>query len=470
LSNADEEKLFSLPQRMADFNGPPQSDTANAERFVHLFGNEVLYCPPEKEWYWWDGKRWKLDVMKHTQELALETAAAISNEAEFIDDPDLKKKLYGWAKQSNSHERLRAMLSCAAMRDDMKVSPEQLDASPWLFNVENGTLDLQTGELRTHSKEDRISCLAPCLYDEEAVAGTFLDFIYHAMEKDGPLVDWLQRFLGYCLSGVTNKQCFALFHGKSNTGKSTLLNICHAVMGNDYSGTISSHSLFKPYERESQIDLNHVVRCRLVTTNESIEGKSFPESFIKSITGGESMSMRKMYVGAAEFTPIYKIIIGTNFKPAVREAGDAIWRRMVYVPFRKVITNIDLEFAQRVANEERSGILNWLLRGARLASEMKGFTERPLIVEEAMQEYKSEEDIVGEFLEARCEEGEDFEVRFGELYAAFRKYREELEDKKYTMSAKGFALRLDGRGVERSKNGHYREKMRKGIRLRELMA
>lgn len=460
------EKILSLPEKMAQFDGPLCCDTANAERFLHLFGDEVRYCPPEKAWYWWDGRRWKIDEMNHVQELALQTAAAIRDEASIIDDEKQKKALWSWAIKSNQSGKLKAMLECSSMRDSCKIAPHNLDANPWLLNLENGTLDLRTQQLAAHHKEDYLSCIAPCAFDVDASAMQFAEFIYKAMGNDASLMDWLQRLLGYCLSGVTNKQCFGLFQGKSGTGKSTLLNIVHRIMGPDYSGTISSRSLFKPNDRESQVDLNHVARCRLVTTSESIEGKAFPESFLKAITGGESISMRQMFERTREFNPAYKIILGTNFKPSVRESGDAIWRRMVFVPFEKKIAVPDLNFAERICNEERSGILNWLLAGARLALEMDGFTKRPAVIEEAMQEYRSEEDIVGAFIEDYCDEGDDIEIPFKELYAAFRKHREEMGDGKYVMSSKAFALRLDARGIFKGVSGHHNDKVRKGVRLK----
>lgn len=405
--------------------------------------------------------------MGRVQQMALQTVKAIQDEASIAEDK-LSKMLKSWCAKSSSEGKLKAMVSCATMRDDIKICAADLDASPWLFNVQNGTIDLRTGKLSAHRKEDYISCIAPCNYEAGADAMAFSEFIFYAMSKDATLIEWLQLLLGYCMSGVTNKQCFGLFQGKSGTGKSTLLNIVHRVMGSDYSGTISSRSLFKPGDRESQVDLNHVSRCRLVTTSESIENKAFPESFMKAITGGESISMRQMYERTREFTPIYKIILGTNFKPAVRESGDALWRRMVFVPFEEKITHPDLNFADRVVEREASGILNWLLAGAKAALAMDGF-KQPKAIREVMEQYRSEEDIVGAFIEEYCDESDDYEATFKDLYATFRKHREEMGDGKWVMSAKSFASRLDVRGIAKELSGHGRDKVRKGVRLRSKL-
>lgn len=468
------EKIAALPQRMGPYALALDTDMANAERFLHFYGDRLRYCPQSKYWYLWDGKRWLCDLMGRMEGMALETASYIFTEAHLSGDTEQQKRLSKWAHKSCAHPRIKAMLTVAAMRDEVKIATEDLDASPWLLNLENGTYNLRTGELYEHRKTDFLSCLSPASYDEERPTPEFGEFIYTVTAKNPQLMEWLQTFLGYCITGDTSKQCFGIFQGPSGTGKSTLLNIVTETLGADYAGVISAPSLFNPHDRESQHDFNHVARCRLVTTSEGIEGKKLPEDFIKSLTGGERMSMREMYASSVEYRPRYKLILGTNFKPTIRESGDAVWRRMVYVPFENKISAPDLHFSERIIENERSGVLGWLIAGARRAIVGNGFTSYPEAVRMVMSAYRKEEDIVGEFLESCCDvDVEDLETKisFRELFAAYRKYREdEGEDKRYTMSSKAFAQRLDDHGIKGSRDGKGRGKVRCGVKMMSRLA
>jgi putative DNA primase/helicase len=438
----------------------------------------------------WDGRRWRRDVMHTVEGMALRVAASIFDEAAMASDerpagPTSKSPrevLATWAKASSQVPKLKAMLDCVAMRDDIKITTDHLDANPMLLNLSNGTYELDTDVFRPHRKEDMISCLAPTEYDPEADYSAFLNFIGPAMgvtTDGGALLGWLQKFLGYCLSGDTSEQCFGLFCGQSETGKSTLLNIVRETLGSDYAGVVRAKSLFDPSDRESEHDFNHVASCRLVTASEGQEGRRLPEDFIKSATGAEALSMRTMFKEVVEWKPKFKIVLGTNFRPTISESGNAIWRRMVFVPFQHRTNGTrDSRLAEKIVRSERAGVLRWLLNGWKAFKAEKGVFENvPKIVDDVVRDYREDEDIVREFLRTDCEvyngKGlpedatveEETATPFRDLYLVFHKNCADTGDR-FIISAKTFGSRLTDAGIEKGeRTGKGRLKTRKGIKL-----
>jgi P4 family phage/plasmid primase-like protien len=497
-------RLMALPERMEGFgeSQSPYCDQANAERLLFLYGplndnpnDQIRYCPQRKQWLVWDGSRWRWDDMLRVEALAARVVALIRQEAAVAPDDKTRGRLLAWATQSGMHGKLSAMIACAAARDEVKVAPNDLDQNPWLLNLENGTYDLENGEFRAPRKEDLITCMAPTPFTEEPDAtGSFLKFMRETM--GGPASGasgYLQRWLGYCLSGDTSEQRFGIFQGLTGTGKSTLLSIVSKVLGPDYAGTVNTRSLFKPNDRESQLDFNHVSSCRLVTVSETIEGRHLPEDFIKSLTGGERLSMRKMYKEAEEFQPRFKLILGTNFKPSIRESGSAIWRRMVFVPFPNQAADPELGLADKIVRLESAYVLRWLVAGFREWSQLSGpnrsaFAKPPLIIEKEMKEYRADQDVMMEYIEECFERGPFPDLPFSEIYVPYdpwrkaklraalncnpgeedpRRDQEPNEEQKHyaRMSEKKFGTKLDNLGFF-PKNP--KTKARKGLKPRVI--
>lgn len=464
--DAELDRLLGIPEHMQTFAGSLCSDVANAERFLFLFGDRVRYCPEQQTWYIWNGARWEADRMLKVEFMAQRVASAVRDEASVQENEDVKKALNSWAKNSSMHGRIKALLSCAQCNEAVVVRQDHWDADPWLLNLQNGTYELRNGKFRDHNRDDMISCMAPVDYTPDSPGEQFAGFLDTITSRREELLEWLQRFLGYCVSGDTGKQIFGLFHGPSSTGKSTLLNIVHETLGNEYAGTVNAASLFKPYERESQLDFNHVVRCRLVTTSESIEGKYMPEAFIKSLTGGERISVREMYQKAYDFRPKFKLILGTNFRPNISESGNAVWRRMVYVPFDAKIESPDRRLADKILQAERSAVLRWLIAGFKLQhdTEADGSNFQPEVVGAAVKSYREEEDVVGDFLKEYTEKDADSEVAFRDIFAVFVRVRKRAGDR-WTMSEKSFANRLTEHGIWKTEN--TKVKTRAEIRLND---
>lgn len=467
------ERLSALSQKMMEYKGAYNTDLANTERFIFMYGDRVRYCPAEKSWYAWDGKHWIVDKMENAETLASQTMALLWAEAGLASDTETdtrRKLLFKWAKDSAMHGRLKALLACASSRPEIVISPENLDSNRWLLNLENGTYDLLAGNFREHRKEDLITCMAPISYDPEALPSgdsckQFSEFIYNVTEGDFELVNALCKFLGYCLSGDTSEQLFGIFFGPTETGKTTIENILRILLGQDYAGTIASKCLFKPDDRESELQFAKVATCRLVCSSEGKEGKKLPEAFIKNITGHEPLVMRKMYVGPQQFMPRFKLILATNFLPTIRESGNATWRRMQLFPFAHRFAEGNKHFAEDVVGSEGPAILNWLLLGFKLYLESR-FKKKPKAMEAALETYREDQDEIAEFLKIRCEEDSGELVLFKDLYSAFRKSQVDAgEQEKFIISARMFASKLDSLGIVKGPRAHGGMKTRRGIRL-----
>ena len=206
------------------------TDLGNSERFIAHHGEQTLYCYLWRAWLAWAETRWKRDDAGRVHRLAKETVRSIYREASYAEEEDRRKGLAKHAAASESETRIRAMVELA--KSEAPVSPDELDADPWLLNVLNGTIDLRTGELREHRREDLITKLAPIEYDPRAEAPAWEAFLERVLPGE-ELRAFVQRAAGYSATGDTSEQCMFIHHGPGANGKSTFQEAVSAALG-DY--------------------------------------------------------------------------------------------------------------------------------------------------------------------------------------------------------------------------------------------
>ena len=204
-----------LNQECAEFH---LTDIGNAERLVRRFGHNLLYCAVWGKWLIWDEKRWQIDEMGGIMEYAKKTARCIYAEAATFPpgaENDPTAHVVSWAKKSENKERLNAMIALAQSDPAVAVHPDNFDTDPLLFCVENGTINLQTGELQPHCREDLITRISHVPYDQKAICPTFNAFLEKVL-PDAEVCDFVRRATGYTLTGMTVEQClfFSLRHGE----------------------------------------------------------------------------------------------------------------------------------------------------------------------------------------------------------------------------------------------------------------
>lgn len=439
-----------------------RTEVSNAKRFVMRFGDKVRWCDPWQKWIRWDGMRWKIDDSRHVEKLAKQIGddlwAQAAQESRQSSGATVNE-IWRFAKASNQARALQNLLVLA--RSDVPVHPSELDTHPWLLNLPDGTFDLKTGELRAHDKADYLTQLCPVPYQPDAVFPHWQGFLRTVLADDRELISYLQRLVGYCLTGSTRDHVLPFLYGVGANGKSTLINTILALLGSDYAIKAPTDLLLaKPDTHPTErADLHGK---RFVACVEAEDGRRLAESLVKELTGGDKVRARRMREDFWEFNATHKVWLAANHKPGVRGSDHGIWRRIKLLPFTVTIPNEqqDKELPEKLLTE-LPGILQWALEGCRQWLDL-GLQE-PECVRVATGGYREEMDLVGRFLADYCVLGEDLEVAASRLYGAFKEWCEETGEK--TLNQTRFGSRLTERGLQRDKVGG--KVMRKGLKLRE---
>jgi putative DNA primase/helicase len=442
------------------------TDLGNARRLVARHGGDLRHVHLWKTWLEYDGVRWRPDdsgeVMRRAKDtvdaLYQDAAAAIKRigkEMEQAADEGIKnalavkltwaEKLQRWALKSEQARLLEAMLSLA--RSDLPVSHDKLDADPFLFNVQNGTIDLRAGRLREHQREDFITKLAPVEYHPDATCPIWDRALLRWMGGNGDLVTYLQRVVGYGLTGDVGEQCLWFFHGTGANGKSTFLGTALAMLGDYAMQAVSDLLLVKNHEAHPT-ERADLFGKRFVATIETEEGKRMAEALMKQMTGGDKVRARRMRQDFFEFTPSHKIILAANHRPAVRGTDHAVWRRIKMVPFTVTIPEEEKDKAlPEKLKAELPGILAWAVRGC-LDWQRYGLGE-PDEVRQATATYQAEQDTVQGFLAECCFVHAEARVKSAALLEAYHEWSGDR-----VMTAPAFRERLKDKGFSAPQRGH----------------
>lgn len=419
------------------------TDAGNADRFAANWGDKVRFVPEWRKWIVWVDNYWSPDEVNGVVELAKATAREINAEAAAISDVSAQATVAKHARQSQQLPRLNAMLELAKSIPAMVVRAAELDRDPMLLGVRNGTIDLRTGKLRTPRQDDFITKRAPVDFDPDAKCPEFDKFLNTVMAGDVKLVEYVRRILGYGLTGLTTEQCLFFFHGKGANGKSTLLNVIKEMLGGDYCKQTPSESLMVQYHgRSSTNDLARLQSVRVVLSNEVEEGSRLSESLIKQMTGGDPISARFLYAEFFDFVPKFKLIIAGNHQPVIRGDDTGIWRRLHLLPFSVTIPpkQRDKSLPGKL-RDELPGILNFAIGGCR-AWQKQGLNP-PAAIEAALAEYRSEMDILGQWISDSCVVGDGLEIRASVAYAKYKEWAK--FDGLLPMSNQAFGRRLKER-------------------------
>lgn len=445
--------------RQADDAPPPDdaelarlhcNDLGNAERFRARHGRDFLHVR-DVGWHVWLGTHWSAKEGPDRARIAAhQTARAILTEAGTLGDDAASKRLLKHGFDTGSSGRLSSMLQEAVPY--LGVEPGDLDGDPALFNTAAGTLVLRGAcQLRPHARADRISKLSPVAYDPDADAPRWRTFL-HRILPDPELRVFVQTWFGYALTGHTGEQVLAFFYGSGANGKSTLLEVVGEVMGT-YATVLPFQSLLHNDMRggaDASPDLARLPGARLVWAAEPETGSRFSEALLKQLTGGDRMVVRHLRRDFFEFAPVFKLTLSGNNKPTIRGQDEGIWRRMLLVPFTETIPpderRPDLK-AHLLA--EAPGILNWLLDGCRV------WLERGLRVPEAVraatETYRSESDLLGEFLTSCTRRAEGGRVQAKRLYDAYVSWARDNAASPITGTL--FGRLLSERGYHKEKAG-----------------
>lgn len=437
----------SVPPSDSEAEGEREhfTELGNARRLVRRHGQDLCYCHQWDKWLVWDSTRWIPDDTGDVTRYAEETICALYAEAATIADSAERKELVSYARKQESAAKFRAMVTLAQHQPGIPVRPEELDTDPWLLNCANGTLDLKTGTLHPHRREDLCTKLVPVAYDPQAQCPTWLAFLQRILAGNQRLMGFLQRAVGYALAGDTSEQCLFLLYGTGANGKTTLLETLQSLLG-DYAKKADSSTFLLHQHDAIRNDIAALVGARLVTAEEIGEGRRLAEVLVKQLTGGDRVTARFLFREPFEFKPVFKIFLAANHKPVIRGTDYAIWRRIRLIPFTVTIPKgeQDKKLPSKLL-AELPGILRWAVEGC-LAWQHDGLGE-PAEVLEATEEYRSDMDVLGGFLAECCTLAPGAGATAKQLYTAYTQWVEQNGEE--ALSQRAFGMRLSERGLTR---------------------
>lgn len=451
------------------------NESANALRLRRRHGENLRYCAVLGQWLLWDERRWELDDTGAIIEHVKDVSASIYVEA--ANAPEAYREHYAkWARRSHSLSVIKATATLAQSLPTLAVRPDDLDADPWLFNLESGTITLRTGDHRPHDRADLITKVAPVRYDASATCPTFLRFL----ERVIPNADtrgFLQRFAGYSLTGNTREDAMAILYGGGRNGKTTFVEVLRDLLG-DYGVQTPTETLMVKRDGAIPNDLARLKGARFVAAAEGNDGQRLAEGTIKALTGRDRIPARFLNHEWFTFPPTFKVWFSTNHRPIVRGTDIAIWERLRLIPFTVRFYRADEltdEYRQRNAEAlaagelepyppmdvelpdklraEMPGILNWMLEGCRdwLANGLG----TPEEVKTATANYRDEMDTLGNWIADCCIEGPKLTATAKQLYTSYVAWCEGNGEKAETQTALGRRLRERGYTSERTRDGVY---------------
>lgn len=417
---------ISMRAARSDVDGSfPTTDLGNAERFAEEWRGRILHCFQLNVWLVWSGQRWLVDEGAEIGKCAKVVMRKIYCEAEAANEPEKRTRLSKWAMQSESIRRIEAMISLARHEESMSVAVADLDRDPWLLNVANGTIDLRTGELRPHDPTDRITKLAPVAYDPDAECPNFDALLERIFDRQVGLMKFVQRAIGYSLSGSMSEQAMFIAHGKGANGKSTLLDCIRHMLGDYATHTPAETFLAKRGNggASASPDLARLRGARLVTAVEAEQGRRLAESLVKEITGGDPVTARHLHKEFFEFKPQGKLWLATNHRPEIRGNDNGIWRRIHLIPFNVAIPKDeqDKNLSEKL-KAEAPGILAMAVQAC-LEWQRNGL-QPPSAVTQATEDYRADSDELGDFLASRCLIDPTAQTAASALYDAYKAWCE----------------------------------------------
>jgi putative DNA primase/helicase len=418
------------------------TDLGNGRRLVRACGDKLCYVAEWKQWLVWDGRRWAkgddAGVVRLAHRVALDIYIEIADEP----DSDRRKDITKWAVASESAMRIDAMIKSA--RPYLTKAPNIFDTHAHLLNVANGTINLQTMKMAEHDPAQFLTKIVDVEYDEHAsMSPRWAKFLRTIFDNDNELEGYVQRAVGYTLTGHTDEHCLFFCYGDGANGKSTFMKALEIISG-EFSTTASIEALL---EKRNDGDnatptVAGLVGMRLATAQEMPDGKRFDESLIKSITGGDTISARVLYGSIFKFVPTHTLWLTGNHKPRITGTDAGIWRRIRIVPFIANIPEDQRRDSREIAkefHEDASAILQWAVLGAYLW--YKSGLGSCEAVDRATTEYRGEEDIVARFIQTMCVIGESKRVAKTVLYAAWKEWAEDEGERGAAFKSQRWVLR-----------------------------
>lgn len=429
------------------------TDTGNAHRMYDRFGNIIRYSYNRKKWLYWDGKAWRIDDSGEIKKLADLICEDIKREGYQEQDEKTQSDMLKWAIRTASSRGKEAMIKECQHLHGIPASPDDFDSYGEYLNCQNGIVNLRTGELLPHDSNFLMSKICHTEYDVEGKKPKlWLKFLNDVTDGNKELQDYIQRSIGYSLTGSNREQCVYFLYGMGNNGKSTFLDTVADMLGGYASNAQPETIMMKKWSDGGALsDIARLKSARFVTTEEPTEGVRLNEGLLKQLTGGSKITCRFLYADEFEYTPEFKIWLATNHKPVIRGTDFGIWRRIKLIPFEVNIPEgkVDKNLKYKL-RAEFPQILRWAVDGCR--KWMRDGIKEPECVQEAVKEYKHEMDLLAGFLEQcividyTC----DDRINASDLFKVYAQWAK--DNNEYEMSSKKFFSEIGKRLPEKGRS------------------
>lgn len=396
------------------------SDMRMAAAFAQRYQEIIRYWPEAGKFLFFDGRRWTTDLPGGAFPFIREQIEHLYKTAIQCQDYEQRTAMMKAIFKLESHQRQETILSAVKVRPELIVTTADLDQHPMLMTCNNGTLDLATGTLRPSRAEDLLTRMTPIEYRPFNDCPVFEKFLDRILDGNQEVISFLQRFIGYCLTGMTTEQVLLFLYGTGSNGKTVLANVIGALIG-DYGSTAESDLLMAQENRGSTNDVAKLRGSRLVKVSEFDDGEKLAEARIKTLTGGDPVTCRFLFREFFTYTPTYKILLIGNHKPKVRGTDHGIWRRLLLLNFNVTIQEgeKDPHLPSKLL-AELPGILSWAVQGC-LEWQQQGLAA-PAEVRAATTDYRKSEDTFEQWIDECCTRSADQVAGATELLHSFIEY------------------------------------------------
>ncbi|MCO6275595.1 phage/plasmid primase, P4 family [Staphylococcus epidermidis] len=444
-------KLFDNQEETKEYPIRSYDDTGNADRFIDRYGNLYKYSYITNKFYIYDGMKWKVDDKGSIRKLIDEMIESIKDEkiihGDDVTEEEAREFFQKYYKKTRGTQAKKNIMNELMHR--RPATPDEFDKDDMLLNVANGYIDLTSRELYKHDINKMFSQITNTDYTEKMQPAVWLDFLNDIFAGDQKVIRYIQKALGYSLTGSTREQIMFILFGKGRNGKSIFVEVISEILG-DYSNNMQAKSLMVKKNDNVNTDIARLSKARFVTSSEPNEGFRFDEGLIKQLTGGDKVTARFLYAEEFEYTPKFKIWVSTNHKPIIRGTDDGIWRRLVLIPFDVQIPEekVDKDLKYKLLREAPA-ILNWMAEGAYMW--MQEGLAMPEKLKEAVQKYRNEMDTLGQFIEDCCKVDKNSSEKVSNLHQAYKTWSNDNLTSTKVLGMKSFSQKMEERFVKESR-------------------
>ncbi|PQV51850.1 phage/plasmid primase, P4 family [Paraburkholderia sp. BL21I4N1] len=429
-----------------------RTEFGNAERMLDRYGAGLMYVPELEAWFKWTGVYWQRAVHVELENMAKETIRNLPDEVAELQTAEERLEFFKFCAACQKASMVGNMIRLAASDPRVMVPLAQLDRHTYLLGVGNGAVDLRTGELLLPNKDHRITVTTTVEYQPGAPAALFEQTVDDVFFDEHDQTEFFQRLVGYALLARPKEDVLVIPYGSGSNGKSTVLGAIRDALG-QHAKSASSETFLSSGQHGGAAggpreDILRLRGARFVYISEPDEGSELREGLIKSMTGGDPMPARGVHgKTTVEVTPTWVAFMPTNHRPIVKGDDHAIWRRLMPVPFTRNFDkddNVkkDTSRAERLA-AEASGILTWCVRGA-IAYQHNGL-KPTAAVSAARDSYRSDMDLLADWLDERCTTGSDKVASNEELWNSWKAYAESRGELRLIPNSRALARRLTSR-------------------------